>query len=427
MTTKDNDTNAQTKQEHSRARRKVSWPRIYRRIHRSGQAGFTVDLGLVNGKRDRRTFPTKQAAETFATQARVAKENEGTAAFSLSADSRVEAAKCLGKLRPWNATLTEAVDHYVEHVLKYRNAPPVAEIVQQLLKDVTAAGRRQRTIDDLKARLGQFANTFGTRQLSAIALPELQEWLNDPELSPRTKINYAVKLSQLFNFAIGRGWVDVNLAEKLSRPAPEDKEPGIFTVKQTATLLGAAPEFGLLPYVAMGLFAGLRPTEAQRLDWSAVKLTERAIIVGAEIAKKRMRRVVEISDTLAAWLAAYAKERGPVVDSVHFRERLEALQRKAKILPWPKNGLRHSFGSYHLAMHGDQVRTAAQMGHKDSNILHAHYKALVTQTEAKHFWALRPEGEVGKVVPMPPDGEQGTAEATATEEASVKARQQSHL
>ena len=36
------------------------------------------------------------------------------------------------------------------------------------------------------------------------------------------------KLSQLFNYALKRGWVDTNLVERIDRPEVEDKEPGIF-------------------------------------------------------------------------------------------------------------------------------------------------------------------------------------------------------
>ena len=404
--------------------RRKSWPRIYTRNHRSGQVGWLVDLGFVNGRRIRRCFQTKGEAEVWAEEKRVDKENEGAKALALSPGQRAEAAGCILRLRPYNAALRDATSYYIEHYLKYRNAPVVLEIVAKLLVDLTAAGRRPKTLEDLRVRLGHFAKTFGQRRLSEVTLPELQSWINYPEWSPRSRIHYATKISQLFNYAVKHGWADVNLAGRVARPGAEDSEPGILTVKQSNALLQCAPEFGLLPYVALGLFGGLRATETRRLEWSAVKLGERAIIIGSEVAKKRMRRAVEINDTLAAWIAPYVRERGPVVEAVAFRDGFDAMRAKAGISPWPANALRHSFGSYHLASYGDAVRTAAQMGN-DANVVHRFYKALVTQAEAKHFWALRPEGEASNVVPIPSDAEHGAADATATEEASEKARQQS--
>ncbi len=410
----------QPKRNHSRRK---SWPRIYTRNHRSGQVGWIVDLGFVKGRRIRRCFQSKGEAETWAEEKRVDQENEGAKALALSPGQRAEAADCIHRLRPYNAALRDATSYYIEHYLKYRNAPTVSEIVAKLLADSTAAGRRPKTLEDLRLRLGHFAKTFGQRRLSEVTLPELQSWINYPDWSPRSRIHYATKISQLFNYAVKHGWADVNLAERVARPDAEDSEPGILTVKQSNALLQCAPEFGLLPYVVLGLFGGLRATETRRLDWNAVKLSERTIIIGSEVAKKRMRRAVEINETLAAWLAPYVKEHGLVVIPVAFRDGFDAMRAKAGIKPWPVNALRHSFGSYHLSVYGDAVRTAAQMGN-DANVVHRFYKALVTQAEAKHFWALRPAGEISNVVPIAPGGEQSEAEATVTEEVREKARQQ---
>ena len=67
-----------------------------------------VDLGRVNGLRVRKTFPTKAGSETFTEHARLARENEGVTALSLSQEIWAAAAKCLERLAPHNATLTEA-------------------------------------------------------------------------------------------------------------------------------------------------------------------------------------------------------------------------------------------------------------------------------------------------------------------------------
>ena len=78
---------------------------------------------MVNGNRTRETFKTREEAETRAEQIRIAKRNEGTAAFSLSPDQRAEASKCFADLHPHDVSLTEVVNHYIDHVLAYRYAP----------------------------------------------------------------------------------------------------------------------------------------------------------------------------------------------------------------------------------------------------------------------------------------------------------------
>ena len=80
---------------------------------------------------------------------------------------------------------------------------------------------------------------------------------------------------------------------------------------------------------------------------------------------------------------------------------IRRLAAAAGIKAWSDNALRHSFGSYQLAAYGDEKKTAMLMGHRNPDILHQHYKALVTKADAERFWALRPAtGAAEKIVPM---------------------------
>jgi len=160
-----------------------------------------------------------------------------------------------------------------------------------------------------------------------------------------------------------------------------------------------ADKHQLLPYVAIGLFAGLRSAELHRLDWSAVKLSEQCIIIGSEVAKKRSRRVVEINDTLSAWLAVCAKPSGKVVPLYNLTRSMHKLAKATGFAKWPHNALRHSFASYHLAQHGDATKTAFQMGN-DPVVVHQSYKALVSNGDVQRFWDLRPAEAAGKIVVM---------------------------
>ena len=366
------------------------WPKIYKKIHRSGQVGYGIYLGLINGKRERRTFQSKVEAETFGEMARVKKQNEGTAAFGISESVRVDASKASAMLAPHGVSLVEAARYYIDHVLAYRNAPPLSEIVTNLIDEATRNERRQRTVEDLRYRLDTFAVDFPDRKLSDLTVEDLKDWLDEDGWSPRTRINFVTKISQLYNYAIKHGWADMNLAERIDRPSVEDKEPEILTIAQARSLLEQSRQFGLLPYVALGLFAGLRSAELLRLNADAVKLDERVIVIGQAVAKKRSRRVVEMSDGLNAWLQLCPPLVGSVVAVAAFRDNFEALKQAAGLENWLHNALRHSFGSYHLARHGDATKTANQMGHKSTDVVHNHYKALVTKTEAEKFWALRP-------------------------------------
>ncbi len=98
----------------SKPRKTPRWPKIYTRVHRSGQPGYVVDLGLINGKRERHTFKTKVEAETFAELARVKKQNEGTAAFGMSESLRLDATRASALLAPHRVNLVEAAQYFLD-------------------------------------------------------------------------------------------------------------------------------------------------------------------------------------------------------------------------------------------------------------------------------------------------------------------------
>jgi integrase len=373
-----------------RKKKKRSWPNIYPRTHRSGSISWVVDLGEIDGKRQRHSFLTKEEANTCAEQAKIKKVNEGLTAFGLPADVRHDAAKAHLMLKDHGITLVKAAEYYLKHVVRFKEAPVVKEIAAKMLADAEENRRRARTLSDLKSRLGAFAADFGESKLINITLEDLKDWISDDDWAPRTRINYLTKVSQLFNYAIKHGWAEKNLIEMVDRPDVEDEEPGILTVSQCKTLLEESIKYGLRPYIAIGLFAGLRSAELLRLKGEAINFQEKVVIVGSDVAKKRSRRTVEMCDALISWLKPVLPIKGPIVEASKFRENMEGLKKAAGMTEWPHNALRHSFGSYHLAFYGDQVKTAQQMGHRDASVVHNHYKALVLKSEAEKFWTTTP-------------------------------------
>jgi hypothetical protein len=55
----------------------------------------------------------------------------------------------------------------------------------------------------------------------------------------------------------------------------------------------------------------------------------------------------------------------------------------------PQNFARHSFGTYHFALHQDEAKTAAAMGNTPA-MVHRHYRALATADEAREFFGIMP-------------------------------------
>jgi integrase len=372
----------------SKPKRAKQWPPIYSQPNRSGQLTYYVDLRSVAAGRP--GYATLAEARTRAEQSRIARANDGNAAFTLTQDIRLDALKANDILSPRGWTLHDAAKWIDKHVFAYLDAPPVKDIVARYIAESEARNLRPRTIGDLRHRLNTFAADFGDSKLSEISLDELREWAMDEAWEPRTRINFLTKISQLYGYAIRRKWADTNLAANIDRPMVDETTPEIYSLSETEKLLTHANEFGLLPYVAIGLFAGVRSAEQIRLAGKAINFETQSIVIGADVAKKRGQRIIEMNDTLLAWLEPCKDAlHGPIYgDTARFRQNKENLI-EAVGFAWKPNALRHSFGSYHLAMHQNIEQTAHLMGNSP-DMIHRHYKALVTKEEAEKFWGLRP-------------------------------------
>lgn len=368
------------------------WPRIRQVEHNNGTRAWLVDARKA-GKGERFFFKTKGEADTKADQLRATVKNQGAAGLAISDRLRVEAVELEARLNAVGATLTDAVEYYLIHAKPSGGTKTVKQVVAEFLRVKEKAGRRPEYLRIQTYVLGYFAKTFGEREIHTVGHGEISDWMDAQPWKLRTRENYRVDLGNLFGFAMKHGHCASNPLAKLERATLDDTPPGIVTVEQAAALLTAAEQFeegSLLPFVAIGLFAGLRASELNALDWSEVSLAERTIDVKAHKAKCRARRVVTISDNLAAWLAPCARASGPVAPQEGHDVRWAALRKAAGFTTWPKNALRHSFASYHVAAHKNAPQTSLEMGHDNPNQLFESYRALVKPAAAESFWTLRP-------------------------------------
>jgi integrase len=285
----------------------------------------------------------------------------------------------------------------------------VSEAVAELIADRKDAGCSTVHLRDMEARLGRFGRHF-QMQLSTVSAALVRDYLRGlttaagQPVTNRTKRNVLRLVCSLIHFGRKRGFIQRELADEIAEidaPKSELTKTGIFSPKDIGALLtSAAPE--LVAPMAIGAFAGLRTAELARLDWSQIKLTERVIIVEAAQSKTASRRVVPIAENLAAWLAAQVRAEGPVSPCTRDAVLSNRFSRVADRLGmvWVKNGLRHSFCSYRLAVTPDPARVATEAGNS-ANMVHRHYKALVTEADGKAWFDIMPPAGGAKVLPMP--------------------------
>jgi integrase len=355
--------------------------------------------GRENGKRSRKFFKTKAEAKTYADLKNNELLNRGIEHAEFPTALRVMAQDCADALRTFGKTIKDATDFFLAHLKASEKSCTAIHLVKELVAAKEKDGASVRHVNDLRVRLNRFAEKFDGQMVATITSGEIDDWLRSLNVSPVTRNNFRRLVVLMFNFAIGRGYTSSNPAEKTAKAREPKTKPGILSVEQASALLSrAAPE--ILPYIAIGLFAGLRRAEIERLDWSEVDFDSGHIEVTSEKSKSKVaNRFITMQPNLREWLLPHRKLTGNVTpqDRFEFRQFFEQARKDAGIDEWPDNALRHSFASYHVAKFRDAKGLALEMGHMDSGMLFNHYRALVKQNEAERYWNIRPVAKANVV------------------------------
>jgi integrase len=215
-------------------------------------------------------------------------------------------------------------------------------------------------------------------------------------------------LRAVLNWGIRRGYLTGNPVGRVEFATVKRAETQIYTPEEIQRLLDdcLAQDLGLLPYRVLNIFCGIRPRgEMSRVTWADVAWTERVVKLRASVTKKGRSRYPVLSDNAMAWLEAYRAAGGPMEGSsrimpysqVTLDARCRANHHRAGVRSI-RNGSRHSYCSYHLAMHGKIDELTVQAGHRDPKTLWDHYYHAATKEEAQRFWSVLPKTTPSNVV-----------------------------
>jgi integrase len=365
---------------------------------------YTVAFHM-NGRRVRRNFGSLEKAKAEA-QLMARKIQEGKASSNdLTSAQRENHLAAERLVAPFNMPLVAAVEEYA-CCRELLGDVPLMTVIQEFVRrnrglqlgvkvpDLIAEFVKAKAEDNLSrvyrlqlsGSVKRFAAAF-PGELLIIKSGDIDRWLRSLNHTPVTRNSLHRCIKVFFSFAKSRGYLpqsEATAAELVPVAKEGETKTEIFQPAEMSKLLAIAPpkELALL---AIGAFAGLRMAEIKRLEWKAVDLDRRIITLRADQAKTASRRIVPISDNLAAWIEPLSRE-GKVV-----RKLAPELTKLAKKLgmEWPRNALRHSYISYRLAVVKDAAKVALEAGNSP-DIIFKHYRELVTEQEAKEWFAIMP-------------------------------------
>lgn len=264
----------------------------------------------------------------------------------------------------------------------------VPDAVQELLEAKRSKGRSELYLQDLRVRLERVARAF-PGPLAELNHERIDGFLVRMQAGPRSKNNFRRVIGTLLRFGQIRGYVakdhpGISFVEKATQT---EGEVVVFKPGEMRQLLDhAGPE--LVPALALCGFAGIRPEEVKRLGWESIHLDEGHIEIRAAMAKTKVRRLIPITDNLRAWLLPHRKASGPVQPFSNLCNQFLKLARRLG-MPWKRNGLRHSFISYRVALTRDVASVAIEAGNSPA-IISRNYLKCVTAEEAGRWFEIRP-------------------------------------
>ena len=361
---------------------------------KKGTPVWVLVLGVVEGRRQRRQFSTQEEAERALRAAKGMKKRMGESGLGASPVELAEFMSLRAQCAQAGCTLAEAVSYYLSHGARLLKPMPLTEMVEAFVWAKTEQAVAARTLQTYRSTLRGLARMYPRKMAHELTRAEIEAWLGSQGWEARTRNGALGHARTLMSWGRDQGHLVNDPAAGIASRTETVEEIGTLTVAQAERLLRAAVQQPrIMGYVVLGLFGGLRRAEIERLTWDAINLKEGTVIVGARLSKTRTRRVVDLTKNALAWLKAAGDEvRGNTqrVAPANLKELWPEFWPKAGLAVWPNNALRHTFASMHYAHHQDEAKLQAQMGHESARMLHQHYRALKSKTEAAAFWALKP-------------------------------------
>lgn len=395
--------------------------RIKGKVYRN----WIVDLGKnpKTGKREARTFKTRAEADSFFDDQTKLRKTRGTEAGQLPHDTVLRFLAAERQLATAGGTIEQAVDLYVRTHRPVKEVLTLGQVKERFLQELELGGLSAHYRSTLGSSLGSFVGPRSGMLVTDVTRDMVKAWLFAGGWSPKTQRGYLTDVRTMLNWAVRERFLQANPLKGddgfIRLPKLVKKEPVAFAPSQIRKLFETALDAqedaldrttgkftkgrvyrSLIGYLALATFAGIRPHELVRLPVAAMDLDQALVGLDAAVAKTNDRRVIELSKNAVAWLRFWRKEfpdmKGFLPPS--WDRHLKKLRKRAKLVPWPHDVLRHSFASYFHATHQDKAKLQAQMGHSErEDTLDKHYRAvrladgaMVSPALAKEFWSILP-------------------------------------
>ena len=353
------------------------------------------------GKRHQRSFPTRDKAEQFAKPLRDSKKQLGQQRLTLAPEDSDDAAKALILLKEYNVSLSDAARFYVRYHDERAKAPTVAEAWQAALNH--RKGLSSRYLMELRQWERKLTPELKARNLADLQPLEISQFLDATTNGLTAWRNGRRYLSAVFGDQVKKRAIKENPCHGVIVPKVKSSdEVVIYKIFQVEALFRACKLYPqsldrdcracAIPFAFLA-FAGIRPTELTRLTWDDVKTAKGFIRLSGLVTKTGATRNVPITGTLAAWIDLLPPEKraGRIIPSRWLKKAARVKAEAGLDGLHLQDALRHSYGSFSLAMDHNEDAVIAAMGHRDRTVFRKHYHNAIEKSVAETYWAMTPQ------------------------------------
>jgi integrase len=369
--------------------------------HRKKKHLVTGHIGPVEERRRiRQFFRTKVEAETFAAQKNIELQNFGHELSVMPTALRNEAMVWSERLARIGWTISRAgqlvLDQHDWRTKSVLVKDGIEKFFAERDREFSTNEIAKRTHETSRSRVKKLLRDFSQTHICDLSPQILDKWLITQSVMASTRNNIRRDLSVFFNFGVKNLWIENNPISKVepanTKRIKAARKVCVYTPEQAAAILLEAEltDHNLVPFFAIGMFAGLRTSEIERLDWHHILWDKRLIDIEGKNSKTGEPRFVPMADNLVAWLAPYRNSHGQIAPHRDEARRKRVRDRAGIPAKGMSNAMRHSYCSYHFNLHDNAPKTSKNAGHMTPGILFSNYHHRVEKTACERYFAIFP-------------------------------------
>jgi hypothetical protein len=377
---------------------------VIRYKNRNGVTSWRVS-GWLRGVRIRKNFKTREEAGADKAAMELGAEQAASGLRSISTCLTIEQVRESEAAFQRLGTRSRSLSFYLDYALtNYRdpvNDKPVVEAAREYLAlremDHDQGHLSHRQFTSFRCELRALEATFRGKLVSDLTVAALTDFFKRGQVSKKSYNNRRGLIGAFLKYCLQvKDWIAVNPIDKVPHHRGLGHRRGsapTLTADQCAEIMTWAEENHggkLVPFIALCLFAGIRPDlyegEISKLNPKSVRLDTGVIHIEPEVSKVRMKRIITIQPNLAAWLQAYPLDDFPIMP-VGFRRLRLKFRKHFKL---SHDILRHTFISMYVGKFRSMGDAALQAGNSEA-IIRKHYLDLKSTAEAEQFFGILPE------------------------------------